>query len=232
MDLIQIFDDNMHALAGVIGKPDDQIRLMVMLFISYPIAYMFRHINGEYVRHAYSIIVGNIMHYMMFREDIIHYWAVTLMIYAIIYLLPRRIAAYTAFAVAIGYLSVCHIYRVIYDYGSWRMDGTTYLMPLASKLSTLGFCVWDGIMPDSKLDDYQRSKKLTKIPQLYEVLSYTAFPGTNMMGPFIEFKDFKDFIEKKGVFAHIPSPVLAGIQELFLGVFSLGLYVVIPSYFD
>jgi len=121
---------------------------------------------------------------------------------------------------------------VLFDFGNWSLDETTYIMPLVAKLSTLGYCVRDGTISNNKLSEDQKQRKLTKIPQLYEILSYTTYPGGNFLGPFFEFRDYKDFIEKQGFYANIPSTLPETGRKLFAGIICLTLCIILPSRFD
>ncbi len=79
-----------------------------------------------------------------------------------------------------GYLSGLHIYRLIYDYGNYTLDITGYndfyllLKPLnqnykwiifkravmvsTQKLTSLAFAYYDGMRPEEKLNDDQKTQ--------------------------------------------------------------------------
>ncbi|KAH9496189.1 Lysophospholipid acyltransferase 2 [Bulinus truncatus] len=48
------------------------------------------------------------------------------------------------FVFSMGYLSVCHIYRQVYDYGGYTLDITGPLMIQTQKLTSLAFALHDG----------------------------------------------------------------------------------------
>jgi hypothetical protein len=45
------------------------------------------------------------------------------------------------------------------------------------------------------------------MPSIMEILGYVYFPGGTMCGPFFEFSDYKNFIEKNGHYKNIPSTI-------------------------
>ena len=49
------------------------------------------------------------------------------------------------------YLSCSHLHSVIYKFGSYDMNITTYTMLLVCKLSALSFCYKDGGLEQEKL---------------------------------------------------------------------------------
>ena len=97
------------------------------------------------------------------------------------------------------------------------MDITTYSMILVSKLSSLAFCYKDGGEKDENLLPEQIERKVIKIPNVLELLSYVYFPCSAICGPFFEFSDYKLFIERKDRYANIPSSAKAGMIKFLQG---------------
>ena len=87
------FDKGVSEFAKVIGRPDDQARMLIIFFAAYPIAYIYRFLHGRMIRHFYSIILGIFLHVFMFREGAIHYWALGLVVYLIMTFMNRRTQA-------------------------------------------------------------------------------------------------------------------------------------------
>ena len=197
--ILNPLDNAVHEIASTLGKPDDQARLLILIFAAYPFGYLFRFLHGKWARHAYSIIAGVFIHFFMFREQAVHFWLLGFVVYLIISFVDRKIQAPIVMIVWMTHLSVMHIMRVIYDYGGWSLDCTTFLMPLVSRLSSLGYWYYDGL-PERKKDllEEQESRKLVYKPTLLEILSYISYPASNICGPFFEFRDYIDFIEENG----------------------------------
>ena len=87
----------------------------------------------------------------MFRDQIIHPIAMTVISYLIMVVLPRNQQHKIVMAFVLVYLSSSHIYRMMTNFGGWEMDITTYTMILTCKLSAMSFCYKDGSLPDDKL---------------------------------------------------------------------------------
>ena len=226
-------DKTVHSLAQILSKPDDQMRLLLLILAAYPFGYLFRLIHGKWMRHAYSIIAGMMIHYFMFRGQAIHFWALGIVVYLLMSFIDRKVQAPIVFAVCLTHLSVMHIMRVIYDYGGWSLDCTTFLMPLVSRLSSLGYCYSDGQPERQKsLIEEQESRKLDKKPTLLEIFSYISYPAANLCGPFFEFRDYIDFIEENGRYANIPSSLKQTLRSTAYGIFNLVAWIILMENFD
>ena len=83
------------------------------------------------------------------------------------------------------------------DFGGWRLGIKSYTMVLVTKVWSLGWAYKDGGMPKEKLSNDQIERRVEKMPTMLEYFSYVFFVGGCIMGPFIEFSDFKNWIECK-----------------------------------
>lgn len=179
------FDAVVSEVAKVLSKPEDQSRMLMIFFLAYPIALVFKYIPGKWPRHAYSILMGVFLHVFMFRWEVFHFYALGLTVWLIMTLMNRQTQPWVVFTVCLVHCSVMHIKRVLFDYGGWSLDCTTFLMPLISRLSSLGFVYADG---DSKKKEEntpeQEERKIVDKPTIIEILSYISYPGANMCGPF------------------------------------------------
>lgn len=103
------------------------------------------------------------------------------------------------------------------------MDITNHQMLLTCKLSALAWCYSDGDkIPEKltkgklkffkKLD--QKKYAIQELPNILEVMSYAFFFPACLVGPFYEYKDFIDFINRRGEFTHIPSTFKASTIRL------------------
>lgn len=169
----------------------DQIRLMLCMYMGYPLGYILRYIvKGRVSRHIFSTITGLLLQIFMFRDKIVHTFIMTIITYLMMILLPRNFQHKAVFAFVMLYLSCSHIYRMITNFGGWEMDITTYTMILTAKLSALAYCYKDGSMKDSDLLPEQIERKVTKLPSVLELLSYVFFCCACISGPFFEYSDY------------------------------------------
>ena len=90
------------------------------------------------------------------------------------------------------------MYSMLYDFGGFNMDITTYTMILVTKLWGLSWAFKDGAEISSKLTEPQQERKVMHMPTLIEYLSFVAFCCGSIVGPFIEYSDFKNWIELNG----------------------------------
>lgn len=143
--------------------------------------YGYRLIHGKVLRHAYSIILGVMLHIFMFRISAVHFYILSALVTLAMAVWPREKQGLYVFALSMGYLSCSHLYRMFTDYGGWSMDSTTFLMPLVCRLSSVGFCFADGAKEEKELlSEEQKERKLEQRPHLIEMISYACFPAANV----------------------------------------------------
>ena len=78
------------------------------------------------------------------------------------------------------------------------MDATTYSMLLVTKLWGLACCYRDGFQVPNKLSNDQKERMVTYLPTLLEFSSFVFFSSGCVVGPFIEYSNFKNWIEYSG----------------------------------
>jgi lysophospholipid acyltransferase len=98
---------------------------------------------------------------------------------------------------------------------------------LCNKLSTLGFCYRDGTPgKEDKLNEHGVRCKISTIPTWMELISYSSYPCTCYVGPFFEYKDYLNFIERKEVYAgEVPFPVVRGTLVFLRGMLCMGIAI-------
>lgn len=153
----------------------------------------------------------------MFRDQVVHSLTMTLITYLLMNVLPRNQQNKAVFVFVMAYLSGSHIYRMITNFGGWDMDITTYTMILTAKLSALAFCYRDGGEKDENLLKEQIERKVVKMPSPLEMMSYVFFCGACICGPFFEYSDYINYIEKKSIYASTPSSFIPSIIRFVQG---------------
>jgi lysophospholipid acyltransferase len=103
-------------------------------------------------------------------------------------------------------------------------------MVLTAKLSALAYCYKDGGEKEEKLLPEQKDKKVEKLPNVLELLSYVYFPSACIVGPFFEFADFKMYIEKTGRYAKIPSSAKHALLGFLRAKLCLVIHMGIANY--
>ena len=83
------------------------------------------------------------------------------------------------------------------DFGGWRLGIKSYTMILVTKVWALAWAYRDGGEDKTSLSEDQRKRMVVRMPSFLEYFSYVFFIGGCIMGPFIEYSDFKNWIERK-----------------------------------
>lgn len=187
--------------------------------MAYPLGWILNvAVRGTTARHLFSAITGLMLQTYMFREQIIHPMTMTLVTYFLMNVIPRNQSHKAIFVFVMAYLSGSHIYRMVTNFGGWDMDITTYTMILTAKLSALGYCYRDGGEKDENLLPEQIERKVVKMPSPLEMISYVYYCGACICGPFFEYSDYINYIERKGIYSKIPSSIIPALTRLFHGL--------------
>ena len=121
---------------------------------------------------------------------------------------------------------------MITDFGGWKMDVTAMTMLLVCKLTCMACNFHDGMMPDEKLFKEHQIRRSFKRPTLLEVMSYTFFIGGCVCGPFLEYKDFIDFIEKNGHYKDLPkNTIVPSLTRISHNLLCVAINVIGCAYF-
>lgn len=230
--LVDQLDSAIGGLASSLGKPDDQIRLMITMYMGYPLGAILNVlVRGKTARHLFSFLTGFLLQLFMYRDQFWHTLIMTFVSYAMMIALPRHKQARFVFLFVMGYLSYQHIYRMIKNFGGYDMDITTFTMVLTAKLSALAYCYKDGAeKDDEKLLPEQRDKKVVDLPNVLELLSYVYFPSACIVGPFFEFADYKMYIERTGRYSKIPSTWKHALIKFLRAKLCLVIHIAIATY--
>lgn len=124
-------------------------------------------------------------------------------------------------------LSSLHIYRLITDYGSWNIDVTAVLMMVICKYSAFAYACEDGLKDPASLSKEQQEFRLEKVPSFYEFVSYLKFLPTATMGPYLEYRQFDDYIRRQKQYADLPDRFRPVTRSFLEAVLHLVLYVVV-----
>jgi hypothetical protein len=93
---------------------------------------------------------------------------------------------------------------MVTDFGGYNMDVTSYTMILMTKLWGLSWAYKDGGVKLDTLTKDQLERKVMHLPNILEYLSFVFFSGGCLLGPFIEYSDFKDWIELTNNYTNLP----------------------------
>lgn len=98
--------------------------------------------------------------------------------------------------VSLVYLSLVHLHRTYFDYGSYTLDITGPLMVITQKVTLLTFSIHDGFARnENDLTKSQKFHAIRTLPTALEFFSYVLHFQGLMAGPLVFYKDYIDFIE-------------------------------------
>mmetsp|Transcript_11453 Transcript_11453/g.19372 ORF Transcript_11453/g.19372 Transcript_11453/m.19372 type:complete len:159 (-) Transcript_11453:823-1299(-) len=149
----------------------------------------------------------------MFRWSVIHIYLIAYLSYAVMLLLPRDKAPSFVIPFVALYLSSQFMYAMYIDYGGFNMDATTYTMILVTKLWGFSLGYRDGVLKSADLTEEQNLRKIVYLPNLLEYSSYVFFCCGCMCAPFLEFTDFKNWIEFNKHYADLPRGLTNGFKS-------------------
>ena len=70
----------------------------------------------------------------------------------------------------------------------------------------------------------EREFAVDDTPTFTEFLGYIYFCGATIAGPFFEYKDYKNLIEKKGHYKEVPSTIIPSLLRFFTGICTLKIF--------
>eukprot|EP01136_Pigoraptor_vietnamica_P045951 Opistho-1_new@24573 len=176
---------------AALGLPVDQFKYLLCLVLAYPLGFAHKGMPSPAAKHVFSIACGLLFGLFCFGTQMVHPIVTTVVTYALTSLRLRR-GPQVVFAFNLLYLSACHIYRQVTDYGGYRLDVTGPLMILCVKLSSLAYNLEDGRRPE-KCSEEQKRYALTELPSLLEYFGFAFFFSGFLAGPSFEIRDYIEF---------------------------------------
>ena len=222
-------------LESKLGASPEQIILIFTIIMTIPFSFLNYFIHSKTNRLLYSFLIGFLFQYSIFGINMLHTIFSTISTYLFVYFLGRKISPFYLLIGIMIHLSYLHIYRMIVDYGGWTVDDiTTIYMISVTKYSSFAFSFADGnIDPKNIKSEHHKAYRIEKTPSFLEFASYIYFYPTSIAGPFIEFKDFINFIEEKDCYNSLNNKFcflfVEGLKKFFAGIFFIAFYAIIGA---
>lgn len=216
-------------IAASTGLPEDQIRVVVATLLCVPLSYVLAEIPSAAPRRHYSTFMGLLMTLYVYGEYPMQLFGLLVMS-VVVYTVVRLRQVTCALPVTAGSilaLSTIHIYRLVTDYGNWRIDASAVLMIAVCKYSSFAWACQDGTKPEETLSEEQREFRLSTVPTFYEFLSYMLFLPTAVMGPSLEYRQFQDYLDRNKQYADVPDRLKRVGTTFAEAMFHLFVYLVI-----
>jgi len=145
-DASNAFDDStVRPLAGIIGFPEEQVRLFVMWFIQIPVGWFLHfYCRGSLIRHWVNTLLGFIGMTYFFGWAVLHVIFMSSVTWMLMAYAPRNQQHKYVCAFLFAVLSSHHLDSYLNYYGSYEFHISTQTMLLTLRLQALSFSYYDG----------------------------------------------------------------------------------------
>ena len=224
-------------ISSKVGSPADQIILIMTITFAIPFGLINYLIHNKTSRLIYSLAVGFILQYSIYGIYTWHTVFSTITSYLFVYFLGRKVSPFYLLIGTIIHLSILNISKMLEKFGDWNIEdvSTIYMMEL-TKYSAFAFSYDDGRKdPKDIKSQHHRKCRIEKMPSFLEYSSYIYFYPTSIIGPFINYNDFINFIEEKDCYKDLKNKVgyifKQGLYKIFLAFFFIGFYSTVGAKF-
>ncbi|KAG1668525.1 hypothetical protein FOA52_012119 [Chlamydomonas sp. UWO 241] len=225
-------------IMDAVGLSIDQTRFMMALFFSIPAGLAVKALPTGAMRHLYSAIIGFALVYYPFGFGVIHAAAPSVLVYLAVALVPSACGT-LAWAICFPYLLYLHVVNA--SGANWQagiLDFTGCEMVLVLKLITFAVCrqdAWQLRKSGRELSHYQSQHSYDGCPDPLRYLSFVFGLGNLLAGPYLEYVDYRDFMEGRGLWDKkakpIPSPWWHAAKCIGEACFYMALYqAIVPTW--
>ncbi|KZT43052.1 MBOAT-domain-containing protein [Sistotremastrum suecicum HHB10207 ss-3] len=187
-------------VATSLGASVDQLKVIVCLLLSYPLAEIFTRLDASNPnsKHIYNLAISSLflLGFLELWTGVLHLLGSVLATYFICANFKGSSMPWLVFTVVMGHLTINHLYRAFFEISLDTFEITGPQMVLTMKLSTFAWNVYDGRQPAESLDKWQSEKRVVKMPSLLAFLGYSFyFPGM-LVGPYLEYANYAALIDR------------------------------------
>ncbi|KAI5803186.1 MBOAT, membrane-bound O-acyltransferase family-domain-containing protein [Geopyxis carbonaria] len=185
-------------LSNLLGASKDELKLIFCIIISYPFARLLKQLpdNEPWKKNLFLISVS-----FFYLVGIFDLWGGirTLFIsaagaYAIAAYIDGPYMPWIGFVYLMGHMLYSHLYRELYP-APGVVDVTGAQMVLVMKLTSFCWSVYDGRLPEEGLSDFQKDRRLTKLPPLLDYTAYVLYFPALFAGPSFDFREFERWLD-------------------------------------
>ncbi|KAL9090422.1 MAG: hypothetical protein Q9159_001951 [Coniocarpon cinnabarinum] len=185
-------------VAGPVGASVDDLKLVVCLILSYPLAAILKRIpdSKPHLKNIFTICVS-----LFFLVGVYDLWSGlrTLLVtcagaYIIARYLSGPVMPWLGFFFLMGHMSINHVYRHRHT-APGEFDHTGAQMVLVMKLSAFCWNVHDGRLKEQDIGNFQKEHRIKEIPNLLDYMGYCFFFPGLLIGPAFDYIDYKRYIE-------------------------------------
>jgi len=206
-------------LAAGIGVGEPALRLILSIFLGYPLACVYRRFifaSSKLINHLFIITSGLLILYFNYGTDLYHVLLAIFASYILTHTLSGSILTSVSFTFHLGYLLIGYYYTSSDTYDiKWTMPHCVLVL----RLIGLSFDVADGQRKPETLSKENKKTCLDNPPGLLEIYSFALFPASLLIGPQFPFRRYNSFINKD--FARYTGNMRAGLIRGGIGVLYL-----------
>lgn len=195
-------------------------------------------------RLIFSLLVGLVFQYIVYGYSMYHVLIAAMVNLFIVRNFKKNVGKY-ATIYNFTHNGWIHLCRLLFDYDNWSVEISVIFMMLICKLCAFSYSIQDGLDylekkkinsgVDNSLTEKRQSDKnkymILEFSNL-EYFSYVYFYPTSICGPFIEFRDFRNFINLKEEYKNIPSTIIPSLKRLLHAIIFSVIYFALKSYGD
>ncbi|KAK0061464.1 lysophospholipid acyltransferase 5 [Biomphalaria pfeifferi] len=219
------------SLASALGAPEGAIKLILSIFIGYPLAFLHRlpllYLAPPLLKHLLFFLEGLCICYYNFGIDTFHTWLnITITYLVLLFCGGSKFSVIFIFVFNTCYLVVGYFTQISqHEFGiSWTMPHCV----LTLRLSAVAFDYYDG-----KKSNSPNPAALSQRPSYLEMLGHSFFFGGVLVGPQFSMKRYLQFvnlelIEPKSSTA--PDSINPSLKKFLVGVVYLGIFQALALY--
>jgi len=186
----------MNTIESLTGITFDKIAILLGCLLTFPIGHLYLKLNlSDNYKHFYNIFFGMGLGYiLMGASGVLHTLISSVVTYMICFHFPSKLAVKLVWIWSLSYMLLAHIIRTInvsnghfLDYCVIQMMVTTRLTAFASNL----------YYKNVDQNEYWKKYQFQTLPNILEFLGYIYFYPTYLVGPFIEFVDYNNYIKSR-----------------------------------
>uniref|UniRef100_A0A8C5PQJ5 Lysophospholipid acyltransferase 5 n=1 Tax=Leptobrachium leishanense TaxID=445787 RepID=A0A8C5PQJ5_9ANUR len=223
----------LHWAAEALGASEPALRLILSIFIGYPLALFQRYFlfkkQPSHI-HLFNTVTGICIAYFNFGSQLYHSLLCIVLHFLILRLMGRTVTAVlTSFCFQTAYLLGGYYYTATDDYDiKWTMPHCV----LTLKLIGLAFDFYDGGKDKDSLSEDQKLNAISGVPTLLEVCGFSYYYGGFLVGPQFSMCRYTKLVNGQltDVEGQKPNSIRPAMERLSLGLFTLVIYTVFGPY--
>lgn len=185
-------------LSGAVGASKDELKLIFTMLMSYPLAGVLKRLPDTEPWKKNLFLIGASLFYLVGVFDL---WdgIRTLFIsaagaYAIAKYVQGPYMPWLGFVFCMAHMLWSHLYRELWPVPG-VVDVTGAQMVLVMKLTAFCWSVHDGRLPAEELSEFQKDRKIDRMPGILDYAAYVLYFPSLFAGPAFDFREYQRWID-------------------------------------